>query len=863
VFRYIICFLSFVFVFHCGFAQSNPTRKISFRFEGGRLQDFLALLEKKAGCNFSFEDKIIEHVSIGSKVFYNQSVKEIIKPILKENGLKIKTIGQNNILIYHPKKRKLVVGYIYDLETGEQLAGAEIYLTNKQQTIPSNNYGYFQISTQDSIKIDVRYVGYKSKEVWLTPGQKETKIGLVSLNILDNVWVFNKENQRTLEHQSLNKISIYGKGMAKVPQAFGHDDILQSLQMMPGIQANINCPTGLSVRGGNPDQNQYLLDDIQIFNPTHILGFVSAFSTNSLQKLTLLKGDIPAEYGGNLSSVFALQSKKGNTKRRHFEAQIGLLSADILAEGPLKRNSDKTTFSFSARRSYLDLLLGLPPVFQNKREISESLGYYFYDVSLGIHHKVDERNKLSLQLFTQNDKGFYETEFRQSQSAFEEVRSTNLNWYGLNGGITWNHQFNNGAFLNTVVSHSERKISFANYVSFNFAAIDTLNSTSQYAYNSLLIQNAVKSSLDILVINNYVIKTGFGVVHRQFSPQNNQYYLSRAQEVIYDSSYKSFQSSTLQPYFFIENKIYSKHFQTNLGIRQDFFRTDNQTWTSYWQPRIGFQYSGFENWVLNMNYSKIYQFVHQIPNNTTGIPIDLWIPANQTFGSSSMQEFALGLLFKKKKYNYSIQAYHRSFDDVLEYKNESGIFVHTNSLKTFASGEGRAFGIECLAQKNIGKLQGWISYTLSKSDRQFDELNQGKRFLSKYHRAHNLGIFLNFPLTNQWFFSTNWQWISGNFISLPTVHYNLRTPSGKVPIHHLQRRNNFQLRDYNSLNVSFKKNVNKSWGMSEWTFSLFNVYGYPNPMYAYFGINAEGKTVLKQRSFFRFLPGVQYAIKFK
>lgn len=214
-------------------------------------------------------------------------------------------------------------------------------------------------------------------------------------------------------------------------------------------------------------------------------------------------------------------------------------------------------------------------------------------------------------------------------------------------------------------------------------------------------------------------------------------------------------------------------------------------------------------------------------------------------------------------YSYSAQAYHRSFRNILEYKNESGLYVNTNSFDAFSSGTGRSIGIELLVQKSIGDLQGWISYTLSKSDRQFDELNEGKRFFSKYHKAHNLGVFLTYPINKKWILSTNWQWISGNFISLPTIHYTLTTPSGQLPLNHLDRKNNFQLRNYNSLNISFKRTAKKVNGHSEWTFGLFNVYGYPNPMYAYFGINSQGETVLKQRTFFRFLPGIQYAFKIK
>ena len=844
-------------------AQTDLSNKISIEFKSGSLQQFLDVLEEKSNYKFSYSQEIIKDIFIKKISVTNRSVEKIIKPILRRNNLKIKLLGQNNLLLFQPKKSIPSVGYIYDKETGEKLAGAEILLIEQKKIIPTNKYGYFQINLIDSSEIQVNFVGYESKRIWLKKTSATISIFLESKNILENVFVFDNKKKNTISHNSLNKLSVSKKNITKIPQPFSEDDILQSLQMIPGIQTNINYPTGLSVRGGNPDQNQYLLDDIQIFNPSHLLGFVSVFNASSLQNLTLYKGGIPAEYGGNLSSVFSIQSKKGNKNNKTIEGSIGILSANIFAEGPLLKKSKKTTFSISARRSYLDLLSSLAPLFQSAKEVSESLGYYFYDVSFGIHHKLNKKNEISLNLFNYLDKGFYRSTFGQTNSSFKEERNTNLNWHGLNGGLTWNHQFKKGTFLNTVFSHSERKIDFGNYISFEFGDDNTQNSSSRYQYQSVLIQNTIKSCFDFSVLNNYIIKGGGGLVHRQFSPQNNDFFLRQANVNIFDSTYRSFESSTIQPYIFIENKIFTKSFQTNLGFRQDFFLTDSNTWEAHFQPRLSIQYSGLKNLIFNGSYSKNFQFIHQIPNNSTGIPIDLWIPASQQFSSSSLEEYSLGFLLNKPMYSYSAQAYHRSFRNILEYKNESGLYVNTNSFDAFSSGTGRSIGIELLVQKSIGDLQGWISYTLSKSDRQFDELNEGKRFFSKYHKAHNLGVFLTYPINKKWILSTNWQWISGNFISLPTIHYTLTTPSGQLPLNHLDRKNNFQLRNYNSLNISFKRTAKKVNGHSEWTFGLFNVYGYPNPMYAYFGINSQGETVLKQRTFFRFLPGIQYAFKIK
>ncbi|MBS1779904.1 MAG: TonB-dependent receptor [Bacteroidetes bacterium] len=762
------------------------------------------------------------------------------------------------------QKKVTLSGYVRDGGSGEAIIGATVFIKELALGTQTNTYGFYSLSAPaGNYTVIFSYVGFGTRT--------ET------INMVDNV-SFNADMQNTTtmkevevtsirqdEHvksTEMGTISLSAEKVKTLPVIFGETDILKALQLMPGVQSAGEGNSGFYVRGGGPDQNLILLDDAVVYNTGHLFGFFSVFNTDAIKNVTLIKGGMPANYGGRLSSVVDVSMKEGNMKEYHAEGGIGLIASRLLLEGPIKK--DKGSFVISGRRTYIDALI--------KPFASGSFagsGYYFYDANIKANYKISEKDRLYASGYFGRDK----FTFKNSSGSFNAT----IPWGNSTATLRWNHLFSNKLFLNTTAVYNDYNFSFgAGQNGFNIKL-----SSGVKDYNG-------KVDLDYYTAFNHKIKTGFAYTYHTFIP--NQ--LSGQTE-----------STELKPNnalikYAHEGAVYvmddfepTKWLRINAGLRYSMFgqvgaytryqtdfnnkRIDS---TVYGKGQLVKSYGGLEprfnaRFELNSSSSikasvtKAYQYIHLVSNNGSTLPTDLWVPSTYYVQPQQSWQYSVGY-FKnllENKIETSVELYYKDMKNQIEYRQGYIPSTLQDPELDFVFGKGWAYGAEFFVNKTKGKFTGWIGYTLSWTYRQFKDLNNGDPFPAKYDRRHDISVVGTYELSKKWTLSTVFVYGSGNAITLPTAYYII--DNNIVPQY--SNLNAYRLFAYHRLDLSAiynpKPKKQHRW-KSSWAFSIYNVYNRQNPYFLYVdtkGSVSQGvQAKVMQVSIFPVLPSITYNFKF-
>lgn len=749
-----------------------------------------------------------------------------------------------------------ISGYVSDRKTQEKIIGAIVYDVNTKKATTSNAYGFYSLTLpSDSIKLYVSYIGFApQRKTFFLKENLSLNIDLVPDNELKTVEVIASESEGIEEKTQMSTINIPIEQMRKIPALMGEVDILKVLQLLPGVKSGGEGATGLYVRGGGPDQNLILLDGAPIYNASHLFGFFSTFNADAVKNVELIKGGFPARYGGRLSSVIDITMKEGNMRKYNVEGSLGLISSKIMVEGPIFKN--KTSFIITARRTYIDKILG--PLITAASSGSGSGGYYFYDLNLKVNHKISDKDRVFLSLYKGLDKAY----FASGGSFTGDIGIGGyLRWGNTLGAARWNHVFNSRLFCNTNVTYTEYKFGVGQEIK------DFKNDTRTASdYFSGINDWATKINFDFMPNPNHYIKFGTNYIYHTFKTGAQQYKTQGFnRDVDSISGNPSIFANEVSLYFEDDWKVTSK-LKMNVGLHAAGFFVQNNFYRSL-QPRFSARYLLPNNWSIKASYASMMQFIHLLSNSNVGLPTDLWVPATKLIKPQRSYQGAAGFAkgIKNNMFELSIEGYYKEMHDIIDYLDGANFIGQSTSWeKKVAQGKGWSYGAEFLIQKKKGKYTGWIGYTLSWTNRQFKEINNGEVYPYKYDRRHDISFVNIYKISNKVDMALTWVYGTGNAFSLPVQTYtaagNFNGFSNEIQFY--GSKNNYRMAAYHRLDVSINKHKKKKWGRVTWSVGAYNVYGRQNPYFLYFSKNQYGRTQLTQVSLFPFIPSVSYNFKF-
>jgi hypothetical protein len=766
------------------------------------------------------------------------------------------------------QKKYTISGYFKDAFSGETLIGATLTVKGNSRGISSNQYGFYSITlTEGNYTLIGSFVGYQSRVFNITLfADSLLNISLVSgRSLSEEVIVTARKRDNNVKNAQMGKVTLPIEQIKSIPAFLGEVDLLKVVQLLPGIRNAGEGTAGIYVRGGGPDQNLIMLDDAVVYNTGHLFGFFSIFNSDAIKNVSLIKGGMPAQYGGRLSSVLDIAMKEGNNQKFQTEGGIGLIASRFSLQGPIKK--DKASFILSARRTYVD---AIAKPFISKTSQFYGSGYYFYDLNAKLNYKFNEKDRLYLSGYFGRDV-FDFVNGRQSLDV-------KIPWGNATGTLRWNHVFSNKLFANTTAVYNDYNFSFS-------AAQD--NFAVKLA--SGIRDVSLKQDFDFYPFSKHKLKFGALYTYHRFTPS----VVTGRQDSI------EFNPLNAQVKFAHEGAVYlqddweiSNKWNINAGLRYSGFQqigafkkydTDingNRTDSTLFkkgenvktygglEPRLTIRYSVNEETSIKASVTRNLQYIHLVSNAGTTLPTDLWVPSTYKVKPQLSWLYAAGLFknWKNNMYETSLEVYFKDMQNQIEYREGYTPNTIADTEDDFVFGKGWSYGSELFINKVKGKFTGWIGYTLSWTWRKFAQLNFGDKYPAKYDRRNDLSVVAMYQLNKRWKLAGTFVYGTGNAATLPQRFYIV----GGVLTQEYSRINQYRLPSYHRMDLSAilqgKKNERRKL-QTEWVFSLYNAYSRQNPYFIYFdqaGAPLDGSLQVqaKQVAIFPVIPAVTWNFKF-
>ena len=750
------------------------------------------------------------------------------------------------------RKKYTISGYIKDSKTGEAMIGATIMLQEMPQIgTVSNAYGFYSLTVSEgTYTIITRYMGYTpfSQQVVMKQNVK-LNIELLEKGVEQKAVVVTgeKKDENIKEIQmGMEKLDV--KSIQDIPVLFGEKDVIKTVQLLPGVKSGGDGNTGFYVRGGAADQNLILLDEANVYSASHFLGFFSVFNSDAIKDVTLFKGEMPSEYGGRLSSVLDIKMKDGNAKDFGVNGGIGLIASRLSVEGPIV--SDKGSFSISGRRTYLDLFLKLSSDSSVNR-----VRLYFYDLNAKANYQLGENDRIYLS-------GYFGKDVLGFGNTF------GIDWGNTTATFRWNHLFNEKMFSNTSLIYS----------TYDYTVIANINGNNLNLISKIK-DEGVKQDFQYFFDSENGVKFGLNSIYHAIVPGTA-------------TSADSAQTSTLEltNKYSWENAFYISHdyklspiISVQYGVRFSFFsvlgpgvfytydskgdRVDSLAYGSgkviktYFnlEPRIALNYILDDESSLKASYGRTTQNLHLLSTSTTSNPTDMWIPNSNNVQPEIADQVSLGYFrnFEDNSYEFSAETYYKLLRNQIDYKNGAEIGVNENVESQLLFGSGRAYGLELFLKKKYGRLNGWIGYTLSRTELKFAEINNGNYYPAHQDRTHDISVVGIYQLSDKWTFSATWVYYTGNAVTFPSGKYRILEYN---EVNYFTERNGYRMPAYHRLDLGATWQGERS----SWTFSLYNAYGRENAYSIRFqkDPNDPAKTQAVQTALFKFVPSITYNFRF-
>ncbi|MDP4684011.1 MAG: TonB-dependent receptor [Crocinitomicaceae bacterium] len=749
-------------------------------------------------------------------------------------------------------------GTVSDSTKGEELINATIKVKGQNIGTQSNEYGFYSITLPAGTYTFIFVtIGYEAKEetVDLT---KNTQLNFKLVNSNEKIKEFAEVNvtAKKLDQQLTDPIMgverLDPAAIAKIPVLLGEKDIIKTMQLLPGVKSAGEGNAGFYVRGGAADQNLILLDEAPVYNASHLLGFFSTFNSDAIKDAVLYKGNQPANFGGRLSSVMDIKMNEGNNKRFNVSGGVGVISSRLNVEGPIIK--DKASFLISGRRTYVDMFLKATDQFKENK-------LYFYDLNAKVNYRINQKNRVFMS-------GYFGRDKLGLGDAF------GINWGNATGTMRWNHIVNDKLFSNTSVIYS----------SYDYL-IGISNEDVNFDIKSSIKDVNIKQEFQYFMNTRNKIRFGINAIHHGIIP--GQIDASEGSGI---NPLKLTTNKSLEAAAFVTNDwTLSEKFTVSYGLRLSTFSLlgngknvysysdegdvldtmvyENNAFVKTYpilEPRVSMSYLYSKSASIKAAYSRNAQYIHLISNTTTTSPTDLWIPSSLNTKPEISDQVSVGWFknFKENTYELSIETYYKSMLNQIDYRNGANTQANELIEGELLYGIGRAYGVELMLKKKSGRFTGWLGYTLARSERKIEGINNGAWYAAKQDRTHDISIVGIYDITPKLSISALFVYYTGNAVTFPSGKY---TVGGTTQFLYTER-NGYRMPAYHRMDLGvtwLRKNTEKF--ESSWNFSIYNLYGRENAFTITFRENADNPNVTEavQTSLFRWVPSVTYNFKFK
>ncbi len=757
-------------------------------------------------------------------------------------------------------------GYVTDATTGERLIGATVVDLLSGAGTLTNAYGYFALPLRsDSCQLRFGYLGYEPTELTKRmTGRSPLQIALVPRETQIAEVVI--ESGRAAEDQpQMSAFRVDPAWVRQLPAIGGETDLLRSLQLLPGIQGGTEGAAGFFVRGGSPDQNLIVLDDVPMYNVSHLFGFVSVFNADAVRHVDLFSGAFPARYGGRLSSVLDISLKEGNLNKMSGSFSLSPIASRFTLEGPLVKN--RIAFIVSARRTFADPFIRA--VSRNQKLQSGRAGgfssYFFYDLNFKLNAVLSPRDRLYLSVYAGRDRYTDQNTFegRFNGSASFSDKNARIEWGNRVASLRWNHVYQPRLFSNVTVYYSEYGFSTET------EDMQRGRSGGQSERSALTVSSEVK---DLGIKADYfwypgkghTVRWGMQAVAHRFLPGSSSLF-QQIRNGVGGRAESLFEEETRsgEGFVYIEDEIrIGLRTSLNLGLHASGYMVGDTRYGSL-QPRAMLNFKTGTRSAIKGSFSRMTQYLHLLTNSGIGLPTDLWIGATEEIGPQRAWQAAVGYVQSfEVGWSVSAEAYYKSLDGLYAYREGASFFLNTSGIASkLVEGEGRGYGAEFLLKKETGRLTGSLSYGLAWADRLFPDLNGGNRFPFTFDRRHDINIAANYALTAKWRLSATWEFASGRAVTLPVAYFGaqgINTPIFEA----YSDVNAYRYKPYHRLDLGLTSEKPIKWGVRTFGISIYNAYNRLNTFYLSLEDQADGTQKFVDNTLFPLIPGISYGIRF-
>jgi len=749
-----------------------------------------------------------------------------------------------------------ISGTIKSKQNGETIIGASVKVTSKPSGTVSNEYGFYSLTLpQGDYSIEISAVGMAPQIVEVALSKNIVlNISLAEAgNSLDSVTVTATSKGRSISSPQMGVEHISTREIKNIPVLFGERDVLKTIQLLPGIKPAGDGNAGFYVRGGTSDQNLILLDEAPVYNASHLLGFFSTFNSDAIKDVTVYKGGMPAQYGGRLSSVLDIKMNDGNNQDYSVSGGVGLISAKLNVEGPIQK--DKSSFLVTARRTYADVFLKL-----SKDSAIKNNTLYFYDLNAKMNYSLGSKDRLYLSGYFGRDK-------------LGAGQTYGLTWGNGTGTLRWNHIFDSKLFSNT-------SLIFSNYD----YTVSIRNGANNFDIFSQIRDWNLKQEFQWYAGSSNTIRVGFNSIYHQIRPGE-----------VTSPDNSNINDLTLQKRYSWENALFfsntwkaSEKVSITYGMRLtafsilgkgDFYNVDNNgnvTDTLHYnsgqfvktyinpEPRLALSYSFNPSTSVKASYVRNVQNLHLISNSTSSNPTDKWIASTNNIKPEISDQVSVGY-YKNLWHNHyelTLETYYKTMKNQIDYRDGADVFNNMDAIETqLLFGKGKAYGIETMFKKKEGRFTGWVSYTLSKTKRKIDGINNNEWYNARQDRTHDITIVTSYQVSKKWNLSANWVYYTGDAVTFPAGKYRV----DDQVVFYYTKRNSYRMPAYHRLDLGATCTIKQTkHTLSELSFSLYNAYGRENAYSIEFQQSDKDpeKTEAVKTSLFRWVPSVSYNFKF-
>lgn len=882
------------------FAQSPVT----FLFHETPIKTALAHIEKECGFTFSYNPDLLKDFPKVSADFQNASLKNVLSVLFDKTEVQYLIKDRQIILKKRPKPVKILTinGYIYDRESTETLIGASIFDKSTGRGTVSNNYGFFSLTVPETTsEFQASYIGYGTRTFRIDTVKNEVISIYLEPNIALETVEVRGSKLSNLQSTDIGKITMHASELKSVPAFLGESDVVKTLQLTPGVTAGTEGVAGMYVRGGNLDENLYLVDGNPVYHVNHMLGIFSTFNSDAVKLMNFYKGSFPARFGGRLSSVVDMRMNDGDSKKTGGTISVGLISSRFNLNGPIIK--DRTTFNFSLRRTYLDLFTTPIIGFMNKRPYYNEdnyekmkMGYNFFDLNGKISHKFSDRSRLFLSLYAGNDKmtGHYIDVRKENRNEpdrpsspyfvdHEGEQRIRIAWGTKLASLNWAYQFNNKLYASNSLIFSQYKSDITssekNQQTYapkpgNNLAERSENYAKTALYGSGITDLGIRSDFDFTPAHNHYIRFGASLINHYFRPEHTQIgSIENNDSLKFEKSftYANDSVNVFETSLYVEDEMdISDEIKLNVGAHISNFTVEKKNYFSF-QPRISARYLWNDNLSFKASYAQMTQYLHLLQSSYLTLPNDLWMPVTKDIKPLVSHQVAGGVYWDYGQFNFSMEGYYKTSKNQMEYKEGTELFMAgINWEDRVTQGNGKAYGVEWMANKKLGNTTGWAGYALSWATRHFPngEINGGKPYYAKFDNRHKFNLVVTHKFNPKIDVNASWILSTGNWLTLPREKYTSVEGYDEL---YMPERNNYKMPAYHRLDLSVNFTKQKKRGTRIWNVSIYNAYFHKNA----FLIQPVTKYIYEERSMierhqseyqkisiFPIIPSVSYTYKF-